>query len=91
MKRVNFVIEAENRAEVLARLVLLFHRLNVEIRALSMERRRDSETMRLRVTIEGEPDQVLRIEAHLYKAFEVRWVETRTAQSRAKLKPPTAG
>ena len=43
VERVTFAIQAENRAEVLARVVLLFHRLNVEITALYIVRRRRSE------------------------------------------------
>jgi acetolactate synthase small subunit len=74
IKRTIFDIQAENRADLLARIVLLFHRLNVEIHALSMVRRRGSETMRLRATIETEPDHARRIEAHLYKLVEVRSV-----------------
>jgi len=90
LKRVNFVIEAENRPEVLARLVVLFHRLHVEIHALSMKWARGSETMRLKVTTEAEPDHALRIEAHLYKTVEVRSVETRTEQSGTKSTSSTA-
>jgi acetolactate synthase regulatory subunit len=72
-----FVIEAQSRADVLARIVLLFHRLNVEIQAVSMARRRGSETMRLRVTVEVEQKHALRLEAHLYKVVDVRSVEVR--------------
>ena len=42
VERMTFVIEAENRAEVLARVVQLFQDLKVEIEALYMARRRDS-------------------------------------------------
>src|ERR1700730_2260426 len=38
-ERVTFVIQAENGADVLARVALLFHHLNVEIDALYMVRR----------------------------------------------------
>jgi hypothetical protein len=79
MKRVVFVIQAENRADHLARIVLLFpltlfQRLHLEICAFSMVRPRGSETLRLKVTIETAPDCARRIEAHLYKVVEVRSV-----------------
>jgi acetolactate synthase small subunit len=70
-RRVTFIVEAENRPDLLARLVLLFHRLNVEIHGLRMMRRRDSPTMRLGVTVEVEVERARRIEAHLYKVVEV--------------------
>ena len=71
-----FVIRAENRADLLARVVLLFHRLNLEIDALYMVRRRSSETMRMTVTVEAKPDQAARIAAHLYKVVQVTSVKT---------------
>jgi hypothetical protein len=43
-----------------------------------MARRRGAETMRLRVTVEVEPERALRLEAHLYKVLEVRSVEARS-------------
>jgi len=76
VERVTFVIRAENRADLLARVVLLFHRLNLEIDALYMVRRRSSETMRMTVTVEAKPDQAARIAAHLYKVVQVTSVKT---------------
>jgi acetolactate synthase-1/3 small subunit len=73
-ERVTFVVTAENRADLLARLVLLFHRLSVEIHGLSMTRKRTSMAMRLNVTVEVEIEHARRIEAHLYKVVEVRSV-----------------
>jgi len=75
VERVIFVIKAENRADVLARVVLLFHRLNVEIDALYMVRRRDSETMRMSVTIQFSREGSRRIEASLYKIASVTSVK----------------
>jgi acetolactate synthase small subunit len=74
--RVIFVIKAENRPDVLARVVALFHRLNVEIDALYMVRRRSSETIRIRLTIEANEERCRRIEAHLYKVVQVTSVKT---------------
>jgi acetolactate synthase I/III small subunit len=82
-ERITFVITAENRAELLARLMLLFHRLNVEIHALSMKRKRDSATMRLNVMVEVGEEHARRIEAHLYKVVEVTSI--RIGRAGAKL------
>jgi acetolactate synthase small subunit len=75
LERVSVVIKAENRADVLARVVLLFHRLNVEIDALYMVRPRDSETMGMNVTIQLSRERSRRIEANLYKIASVTSVE----------------
>ena len=76
VKQVTFVIQAKNRADVLARIVLLFHRLNVEIDALYMVPRRNSKTMRMHLTIEANEEGCPRIEAHLYKVLYVTSVKT---------------
>ena len=46
VERVTFVIKAENRSDILATVVQLFHGLSVEVEALYMVRRRGSETLR---------------------------------------------
>jgi acetolactate synthase small subunit len=66
-EQVTFVIQAENRADVLPRVVMLFHRLNVEVAALYFVQRQGSETMRLSVTVEADRERAMRMEAHLYK------------------------
>jgi acetolactate synthase small subunit len=76
LERVTFEIQADNRADVLLRVVMLFHRLNVEVQALYMVRRRSSKTMRVTVTIEADQNGVLRLEANLYKIVQVRSVNT---------------
>jgi acetolactate synthase small subunit len=73
-ERIIIAIKADNGADLLARLVMLFHRLNVEIHGLSMKRTRGSATMRLNVTVEAEREHACRLEAHLYKVVEVRSV-----------------
>ncbi len=75
-ERITFVIKAENRADVLPRVVMLFHRLNVEIQALYMVRRRGSETVGVNVTIEADRSGARRLEANLYKVVSVRSVKT---------------
>jgi acetolactate synthase small subunit len=78
VERVEFVILAENHVDVLVRVVVLFHRLNVEIEGLYLVRRSGSLTMRLRVTVRAEREYASRMEAQLYKLVQVRSVETRT-------------
>jgi hypothetical protein len=73
-ERITFSIAAEHQADLLARLVLLFHRLNVGIHGLSMVRKRDSATMHLGVTVDVEEGHGRRLEAHLYKLIHVRSV-----------------
>ena len=73
-KRITFAIQAENRADVLARIALLFHRLNVEIHTLSMVRKRGWKTMQMRVVVEAEMGHAHRLKAHLCKVVEVRSV-----------------
>jgi hypothetical protein len=48
-ERIMIVIEAQTQEDLLARIVRLFHRLNVEIQAFSMVRSQRPEKMRLSV------------------------------------------
>jgi len=78
--RVTFVIEADNRGDVLVRVVVLLHRLNVQVAALNMVRRDRSETMRMYVTIFANLEACGRIEASLDKLVPVRSVKTEGAR-----------
>jgi acetolactate synthase small subunit len=75
-ERITFIIRAENRGDVLPRIVMLFHRLSVEIAALYFVRRCASEAMRLSVTVETNRERATRMEAHLHKIAHVMSVET---------------
>ena len=75
VERVTFVIKAENRSEVLATVVQLFHGLNVEVEALYMVRRRGSETLRIHVTVEANQEACRRIEANLQEVLSVKSVK----------------
>ena len=75
VERVTFVIQAENRSDVLAGVVQLFHDLNVEVEALYMVRRRGSETLRIHVTIETNQKGRQHIEASLQKVLNVKSVK----------------
>jgi acetolactate synthase small subunit len=81
VRRVRFVIRAANHGDVLARVVILFHRLNVEIDALHIARRSGKKTMRLRVTVAAGQEVALRMEAQLYKIVHVWSVETKAERS----------
>jgi acetolactate synthase small subunit len=83
LDRVTFEIQANNRPEVLPRVVLIFHRLNIEIQGLHMVRRPGSETMRISVTIQANRNDSGRIEANLYKLVYVRSVKNERATKEA--------
>jgi acetolactate synthase small subunit len=71
---IRFAILAENHPDVLARVVMLFHRLNIEIRVVSIDRTQGSPTTRLRVTVEGREEQADRLQAQLRKIVQVHSV-----------------
>jgi acetolactate synthase small subunit len=71
---VTFVITAENRSDVLGRVVQLFEDLKAEIEALYMIRRQGSETLRIHVTVETNEAGRRHIESHLQKVLNVRTV-----------------
>jgi acetolactate synthase small subunit len=75
-ERITFIIRAENRGDILPRIVMLFHRLSVEIAALYFVRRSASESMRISVTVEADRERATRMEVHLYKIAYVMSVET---------------
>jgi acetolactate synthase small subunit len=79
--RVTLVVRAENRGDVLARVVMLFHRLNFDIEALCMVRAPQAETMRIDVTVQADRERARRIESSLYKVVDVRSVETERSKS----------
>jgi acetolactate synthase regulatory subunit len=71
-ERVTFVIQAENRKEVLTHVVLRFQGLNVEIDALYMVRRRVSERMRMYITIQSDRELAGLVEGALNKVTGVK-------------------
>jgi acetolactate synthase small subunit len=62
-ERVTFVMRAENKADVLVRVAMLFHRLNLPIEALRVEWSGGRKTMRMSVTVDTEQERAHRIEA----------------------------
>ena len=83
-----FVIQAENRADVLAQVVQFFQELNVEIEALYMVRRRSSETLRIHVTVETNEGGRRHIEANLQKVLNVRSVKAERGTEKVLLEAP---
>jgi acetolactate synthase small subunit len=71
-----FVVDARKTPEMLARVVLLFHRLAVEIDGLTFQRRKDDGGFCITIQITGHSDKSRRIEANLYKIVDVLSVET---------------
>jgi acetolactate synthase small subunit len=86
LKPLTFVISAENHPDLLARTVLLFHRLAVPIHGLIMQRPEEAPHMRITVHVLAEPDQSDRIAAQLAKLVHVIWVETRRARRQSRLR-----
>jgi acetolactate synthase small subunit len=75
LKRVTFVVSAENHPDVLARIVLLLHRLPIEIRSFHMQRPRHRRKMILAAEVDMLPEQADRIAASLLKVVQVLSVE----------------
>jgi acetolactate synthase small subunit len=88
---VTFVITAENRSDVLGRVVRLFEDLKVEIEALYMIRRQGSETLRIHVTIETNEAARRHIESHLQKLLNVRTVRAQRSSEKVLGEAPDEG
>ena len=79
MERVTSVVKAENRSDILAAVVQLFHGLNIEVEALYMVRWRGSETLRIHMAVEANREGCRRIEANLQEVLSVKSVKTERA------------
>jgi acetolactate synthase small subunit len=71
LKALTFVVSAENHSDLLARAVLLVHRLAVPTYGFTMKRPKDSPSMRMTIEVLAEPEQVDRIAANLSKLVHV--------------------
>jgi acetolactate synthase small subunit len=85
---VTFVITSVNTGAALPRIVMLFHRLHVEIQALSMVRRERSEATRIFVTTLAKEEKARRIEACLLNLVEVRMVSIQRLRDRKLMNAP---
>jgi acetolactate synthase small subunit len=77
LKFVTFVVTAENHPDVLARAVLLLHRLAIPIRALTMIRPERSKRMHMTIHLKVDAARAPRIVASLSKIVHVISVEAR--------------
>lgn len=82
LKPLTFVVSAENHPDLLARTVLLFHRLAIPVHGLIMQRPEGSPRMRITLHVLAHPDQSERIAANLGKLVYVVWVETQKWKQR---------
>ena len=71
VKPTTFLVCAMNKSDVLARVVLLFHRCAIDIDRLTMRRPKKSSVMRMSITVRVNTDQWNRLEAILHKLFDV--------------------
>jgi hypothetical protein len=84
-----FVVSAENHPDLLARTVLLFHRLAIPIHALNM-RRSDDSHLRIAVKVLAAADQSDRIATSLAKMVHVISIEARRRDEKLIRKPRNA-
>jgi acetolactate synthase small subunit len=87
-----FLVEAEDRQDVLARVVMLFHRSAIVVRSFSMRPSEHLGAVRMAITAQVDQTQAERTVANLYKLVNVISVEivcqTLTHQASAL---PTSG
>jgi len=78
-----FVVVARNKPDVLARVVMLFHRSAVEIESIRMAARRKRNELQITITVDGRKAQSHRMEASLTKLVDVLSVETVSTGARS--------
>lgn len=71
-----FVVVARNRPDVLARIVLLFHRAAVDIEAICMPARGRGSEQKITITLDATHPNAHRMPAILEKFIDVLSVET---------------
>ena len=69
---IDIFVEAGNKPDVLARVVMLFHRRGVQIQWLNMVTADSEGILRIKVVAELEEAHAMRITADLYKLRDVR-------------------
>jgi len=78
---ITFIVHTQNRPDALARVVMLFHRLALNIEILTWTRNAEADAARIRITVEAGSHQSLRIQANLNKLIDVLRVEHTNNQS----------
>lgn len=76
LMNLRFLITAQNKADVLSRVVILFHRSAVEIESIRMPARGKENELRVTITARKGQAQVHRMQASLEKLVDVLNVET---------------
>jgi acetolactate synthase I/III small subunit len=69
------VVYVENKPGVLSRVASLFRRRNFNIDSLTVGRTEKPDVSRMTIVVEGDADQVRRIEANIYKLVNVLLVD----------------
>jgi acetolactate synthase small subunit len=82
LKTLSFTISAENHPDLLARTVMLFHRMAIPIYGLTVQRPMDSSNMRMVIAVLADPAKSERIVASLGNIVDVLSVETRGQSSK---------
>ena len=82
LKEFTFLVSAENHPDLLARTVMLLHRLHIPIHGLTMQRPAGASRMRLTLQILAEIDDSDRIAAQLAKIAHVVSIEKRTQEGK---------
>jgi acetolactate synthase small subunit len=82
LKTFTFTISAENHPDLLARTVMLFHRMAVPIYGLTMQRPMDRSNMRMVIAVLADPSKSERITVSLGKIVQVLSVDTRKRVAR---------
>jgi acetolactate synthase small subunit len=90
LKELTFVVSAENHPDLLAHTVLLFHRLAIPFRGLTMRRPQDSSKMSMTIEILADPEQSERIVANLAKLVHVLSINVRKQNADSAHKPRLA-
>lgn len=70
-----FVVAARNKSDVLARVVMLFHRAAVDIEAVRMPARRKRSELQITICVNGQQVRSQRMAAILEKLVDVVSVE----------------
>jgi len=73
--KLKFVIVAQNKGDVLPRVVMLFHRLAIEIESIHMPARGKGSELRIAIVVNGKQAQTHRMEASLEKLVDALSVE----------------
>jgi acetolactate synthase small subunit len=70
-----FVVHVRRTPEILARVILLFHRRRVQIDSLTAKSGEKPDVLRIEVTVDDDQDKAGFLEANLYKLHDVLLIE----------------